>query len=99
MMILHMETASGSAIASLLPEAFVSVGMDVTSVTSQQLPSATTSAPFFASSKSTTRAWCSRSMRGTGDREIGDGTHCRGIVNLTGFEQRFGVKQLAMSLG
>jgi predicted thioesterase len=29
MMILHMEMASGSAIASHLPEGFVSVGMDV----------------------------------------------------------------------
>jgi fluoroacetyl-CoA thioesterase len=29
MMILHMEMASGSAIAAHLPEGFVSVGMDV----------------------------------------------------------------------
>src|SRR3954463_15549604 len=29
MMILHMEMASGSAIAAYLPEGFVSVGMDV----------------------------------------------------------------------
>src|SRR6266478_2007106 len=29
MMILHMEMAAGSAIASYLPEGFVSVGMDV----------------------------------------------------------------------
>jgi predicted thioesterase len=33
-----------------------------------------------------------------GDRKIGDGPHRRGIVNLTEFEKRFGVKQVAMSL-
>jgi predicted thioesterase len=33
-----------------------------------------------------------------GDRKIGDGTHRRGIVNVLGFERRFGVRQFAMSL-
>jgi predicted thioesterase len=33
-----------------------------------------------------------------GDRKIGDGTHRRGIVNVVEFEERFGVRQLAMSL-
>jgi fluoroacetyl-CoA thioesterase len=33
-----------------------------------------------------------------GDRKTGDGTHRRGIVNVREFEQRFGVRQLAMSL-
>ena len=33
-----------------------------------------------------------------GDRKIGDGTHRRGIVNVTEFEQRYGVRQLAASL-
>ena len=30
-----------------------------------------------------------------GERKIGDGTHRRGIVNVTEFEKRFGVRQLA----
>jgi fluoroacetyl-CoA thioesterase len=34
-----------------------------------------------------------------GGRKIGDGTHRRGIVNVREFEKRFGVRQLAMSLG
>jgi len=33
-----------------------------------------------------------------GDRKIGDGTHRRGIVNVVEFEERFGVKHLAMNL-
>jgi fluoroacetyl-CoA thioesterase len=28
-----------------------------------------------------------------GSRRIGDGTHCRGIVNLAEFEKRYGVRQ------
>jgi predicted thioesterase len=34
-----------------------------------------------------------------GDRKIGEGTHRRGIVNVRKFEQRFGVRQLTISLG
>jgi fluoroacetyl-CoA thioesterase len=32
-----------------------------------------------------------------GSREIGDGTHRRGVVNVREFEKRFGVRQFAMS--
>jgi fluoroacetyl-CoA thioesterase len=30
-----------------------------------------------------------------GDRGVGDGTHRGGIVNVVGFEKRFGARQLA----
>jgi fluoroacetyl-CoA thioesterase len=33
-----------------------------------------------------------------GDRKMGDGTHRRGIVNVPEFEERFGARQLSMSL-
>src|SRR5713226_3813803 len=65
MMILHMEMASGSAIASHLPEGFVSVGMDVKIRHLAQLRLAARSAPILAWSRSTARACCSRSGPGT----------------------------------
>src|ERR1700681_954906 len=94
MMILHMEMASGSAIASHLPEGFVSVGMDVkirhlaatpvgrmVRAISRVIPIEPKSVVFEAD------CW-------GGDRKIGDGPHRRGIVNVAEFEKRFGVKQL-----
>jgi fluoroacetyl-CoA thioesterase len=98
MMILHMEMASGSVIASRLPEGFVSVGMDVKvrhlAATPVGHTVRATSRIIKIDAKSVVfevEAW-------DGDRKIGDGTHRRGIVNLLEFEKRFGVKQLAMSL-
>ncbi len=98
MMILHMEMASGSAIASHLPEGFVSVGMDVKIRHLAATPVGRTvranSRVVEIDRKSVlfeVGAW-------DGDRKIGDGTHRRGIVNVLEFEQRFGVKQLTMSL-
>jgi fluoroacetyl-CoA thioesterase len=97
MMILHMEMASGSAIAAHLPEGFVSVGMDVkirhlaatpigrtVRAISRVITIDPTSVVFEV------EAW-------DGDRKIGDGTHRRGIVNVAEFEKRYGVRQLAMS--
>jgi fluoroacetyl-CoA thioesterase len=95
MMILHMEMASGGAIASRLPEGFVSVGMDVkvrhlaaTPVGRTVRAIARVMAIDAKSVVFEVEAW-------DGDRKIGDGTHRRGIVNVTEFEKRFGVKQLA----
>ena len=98
-MILHMEIASGSAIASHLPEGFVSVGMDVKvrhlaatpvgrtiRTTARVIEIDRTSVVFEV------EAW-------DDGRKIGDGTHRRGIVNVAEFEKRFGVKQLTVSLG
>jgi len=99
MMILHMEMASGSAIASHLPEGFVSVGMDVKvrhlAATPVDRSVRAISRVVQIDAKSVmfeVEAW-------DGDRKIGDGTHRRGIVNMREFERRFGVKQLSMSLG
>ena len=98
MMILHMEMASGAAIASHLPAGFVSVGMDVKirhlAATPVGRAVRTTSRVTQIDAKSVVfavEAW-------DGDRKIGDGTHRRGIVNVLEFEKRYGVKQLTMSL-
>jgi fluoroacetyl-CoA thioesterase len=98
MMILHMEMAAGSAIGSHLPEGFVSVGMDVKVRHLAATPVGRTvraiARVIQIDSKSVVfavEAW-------DGDRRIGDGTHRRGIVNVAEFEERFGVRQLALSL-
>jgi fluoroacetyl-CoA thioesterase len=98
MMILHMEMASGSAIAALLPEGFVSVGMDVKvrhlAATPVGRKVRALSRVVQIDPKSVVfevEAWDS-------DRKIGDGTHRRGIVNVREFENRFGVGQLATSI-
>jgi predicted thioesterase len=98
MMILHMEMASGFAIASHLPEGFVSVGMDVkirhlaaTPVGRMVRAISRVIQIDFKSVVFEVDAW-------DGDRKIGDGTHRRGIVNVAEFEKRFSVKQLAISL-
>ena len=91
MMILHMEMASGDAIASHLPAGFVSVGMDVKvrhlAATPVGRVVRAISRIIQIDSKSVVfevEAW-------DGDRKIGDGTHRRGIVNVLEFEKRFGV--------
>ena len=98
MMILHMEMASGSAIAAHLPEGFVSVGMDVKirhlAATPVGRKVRAVSRAVQIDSKSVVfevEAW-------DGDRKIGDGTHRRGIVNVVEFERRFGARQPATSV-
>ena len=98
MMILHMEMAAGSSIASHLTEGFISVGMDVKVRHLAATPAGRTvravSRVVQIDPTSVTfevEAW-------DGDRKIGDGTHRRGIVNMVEFEKRFGVRQLAPSL-
>ena len=98
MMILHMEMASGSAIARHLPAGFVSVGMDVKirhlAATPVGHTVRATARVLEIDRKSVVfevEAW-------DGDRKIGDGTHRRGVVNVVEFEKRFGVRQLTMSL-
>jgi predicted thioesterase len=98
MMILHMEMASGSAIARHLPAGFVSVGMDVKirhlAATAVGHTVRATARVLEIDRKSVVfevEAW-------DGDRKIGDGTHRRGVVNAVEFAKRFGVRQLTMSL-
>ena len=98
MMILHMEMASGSAIAAHLPKGFVSVGMDVKVRHLAATPIGhtvrATSRVIDVDGKTVlfeVEAW-------DGGRKIGDGTHRRGVVNVVEFEKRFGVKKLILSL-
>lgn len=95
MMILHMEMAAGASIAAHLPEGFVSVGMDVKvrhlAATPVGRTIRATSRVVKINAKSVVfevEAW-------DGSRRIGDGTHCRGIVNALEFEKRYGVRQFA----
>ena len=98
MMILHMEMASGAAIASHLPAGFVSVGMDVKVRHLAATPVGRTVRAISRVIQVDSRSVVFEVESWDGDRKIGDGTHRRGIVNVVEFEQRFGVRQLAVSL-
>src|SRR3984893_17417607 len=98
MMILHMEMASGSAIASHLPEGFVSGGMEVKVRHLAATPVGRTVPAISRVIKLDPKSVVFEVEAWDGDRKIGDRTHRRGIVNVVEFEERFGVRQLAMSL-
>jgi fluoroacetyl-CoA thioesterase len=96
MMILHMEMAAGSAIASSLPAGFVSVGMQVnvrhlaaTPIGCKVRTIARVTAIEAKQVLFAVEAW-------NEVRKIGDGTHRRGIVNVREFEERLGVRQDAL---
>lgn len=97
-MILHMEMASGSAIASHLPEGFVSVGMDVKVRHLAATPVGRTVRAISRVIRIDAKSVVFEVEAWDGDRKIGDGTHRRGIVNVLEFERRFGVRQFTMSL-
>ena len=97
MMILHMEMAAGSAIASALPEGFVSVGMEVnvrhlaaTPIGCKVRAIARVTAIEGKRVMFAVEAW-------NEVRKIGEGTHRRGIVNVLEFEKRFGVRENALA--
>ena len=98
MMILHMEMASGSAIAAHLPEGFVSVGMDVKVRHLAATPVGRKVRAISRVVQIDSRSVVFEVEAWDGDRKIGDGTHRRGIVNVLEFEKRFGVRQLSMSM-
>jgi fluoroacetyl-CoA thioesterase len=98
MMILQMEMASGAAIASHLPEGFVSVGMDVKVRHLAATPVGHTVRAISRVIQIDPKSVVFEVEAWDGDRKIGDGTHRRGIVNVLEFEMRFGVRQLTMSL-
>jgi fluoroacetyl-CoA thioesterase len=96
MMVLHMEMAAGSAIASALPSGFVSVGMEVNVRHLAPTPAGgkvhVIGRVIAIGAKSVLfdlEAW-------NEVRKIGEGTHRRGVVNLREFESRFGVKDSAL---
>jgi predicted thioesterase len=98
MMILHMEMAAGSAIASHLPEGFVSVGMDVNVRHLAATPVGRTVRAIARVIEMDSKSVVFEVEAWDGNRKIGDGTHRRGIVNVLEFEKRYGVRQLAKSL-
>jgi predicted thioesterase len=97
-MILHMEIASGSAVQPFLPAGHVSVGMMVnirhlaaTPVGRTVRAIARVVAVEASSVLFEVEAW-------DGGRKIGDGTHRRGVVDVAGFERRFGVTKPAAEM-
>ena len=88
MMILLMEQAAGEAIASRIPEGYVSVGIEVNV---RHLAATLVGRTVRAVARVTevrarsigfdVEAW-------EGDRKIGDGTHRRGVVNVAEFQKR-----------
>jgi predicted thioesterase len=94
-MILHMEMAAGASIASHLPEGFVSVGMDVKVRHLAATPIGRTVRAISRVVKINPKSVVFEVEAWDGCRTIGDGTHCRGIVNVVEFEKRYGVRQFA----
>jgi predicted thioesterase len=94
MMILHTEMASGAAIASFLPEGFVSVGMDVKVRHLAATPVGRTVRAISRVIQIDTKSVVFEVEAWDGNRHIGDGTYRRGIVILLEFEKRFGVRPL-----
>ena len=90
-MILHMEMVSTASIAKLLPDGYVSVGMEVKVKHLAATPVGRevhlNSRVIEVSPKSVLFAV----EAGDGDRKIGEGTHRRGVVAIAVFEKRFGV--------
>jgi predicted thioesterase len=93
MMILHMEMAAGLAIAPALPPGYAAVGMSVdirhlaaTPIDGRVHALARVIRVEAKSVVFEVEAWNDL-------RKIGDGTHRRGIVNVSEFEKRFGVRE------
>jgi fluoroacetyl-CoA thioesterase len=97
MMILHMEMASGSTIASHLPKGFVSVGMDVKVRHLAATPVGRTVRAISRVIEVDRKSVVFKLEAWDGDRKIGDGTHRRGVVNVVEFEKRFGVRHITLS--
>jgi fluoroacetyl-CoA thioesterase len=96
MMILHMEMAAGSAIASSLPAGFVSVGMEVDVRHLAATPVASKVRAIARVTRIEARQVLFAVEAWNEVRKIGEGTHRRGIVNVREFEERFGVRQDAL---
>ena len=97
-MILHMEMAAGSAIQPFLPAGYVSVGMTVNVRHLAATPIGRTVRAVARIAKVETKSVVFEVEAWDGDRKIGDGTHRRGIVNVTEFEKRFGVTRREVTI-
>jgi predicted thioesterase len=91
MMILHMEMAAGAAIQSFLPAGYVSVGMAVDIRHLAATPIDRTVRAIARVVRIEGKSVVFEVEAWDGARKIGDGTHRRGVVNVTEFERRFGV--------
>jgi fluoroacetyl-CoA thioesterase len=98
MMILHMEMAAGSSIASYLPAGFVSVGMEVDVRHLAATPIGTAVRAIAAIKSIDLKSVLFEVEAWNEVRKIGEGTHRRGIVNVDEFEKRFGIRQKAFAL-
>ena len=90
-MILHMEDVSTTSIAALLPEGYVSVGMEVNVRHLAATPVGRNVRVISKVKRVDAKSVLFDVEAWDGERKIGDGTHRRGVVNIAAFEKRFGV--------
>lgn len=98
MMILHMEMAAGSAVQPLLPAGHVSVGMIVDIRHLAATPVGRTVRAVARVVAIEARSILFEVEAWDGARKIGDGTHRRGVVNVSEFERRYGVTTSAAEM-
>ena len=98
MMILHMEMAAGSAVQPFLPAGHVSVGMMVNIRHLAATPVGRTVRAIARVVAVEARSILFEVEAWDGNRKIGDGTHRRGVVDVTEFERRFGVTRPAAEI-
>ena len=88
MMIMAMEMTSGDAISAVLPEGFVTVGIEVDIRHLAATPvghQVRTTARVIAVERKVIRFMVEAF---DGDRRIGEGTHARGLINVASFTRR-----------
>lgn len=98
MMILHMEMAAGDAIQPFLTTSHVSVGMMVNIRHLAATPVGRTVRAVARIVAVEARGVLFEVEAWDGDRKIGDGTHGRGVVNVSEFERRYGVTRPAAEM-
>ena len=96
MMVLHMEMAAGSAIASALPAGFISVGMEINVRHLAATPIGGSVRAIAQVTRIDDRSVFFRIEAWNDARKIGEGTHRRGIVNIREFEKRFRVREVVL---
>ena len=82
MMVLHMEMAAGSAIASALPVGFISVGMEINVRHLAATPIGGSVRAVAQVTRIDDKSVFFRIEAWNDERKIGEGTHRRGIVNI-----------------
>jgi fluoroacetyl-CoA thioesterase len=92
-MVLHMEMAAGSAIASGLPAGFVSVGTEINVCHLAATAIGSSVRAIAEVTKIVSRNVFFKVEAWNVERRIGEGTHRRRIVDIREFERRFGVKE------